>query len=219
MYATSHRTPSWQELYTLNNRARVGNRDLEAERIHTFEGAYIKHFTHDSFVQTTLFYLINQKQIHNIAENNQYINSDKDNHLYGAEVEYKGKLTPRDSIYFNLSYINGENSYDQTLSQVSHLLLKGYYIYNLWENLSLSTVAKYNSHKHRLSYDNRDDITGFTVIDSTLSFYNYSNKYRLSLGVKNIFDKDVSYMSKPYTYEDDYPSVGRSFALSFSKEF
>ncbi len=219
LYATSHRTPSWQELYTLNNRARVGNKDLEAERIHTFEGAYIKHFSHDSFVQATLFYLINQNQIHNIAKNNQYVNSDKDNHLYGAEVEYKGKLTPDDSIYLNLSYINGQNSYDQTLSQVSHLLLKGYYIYNLQENLSLSTVVKYSTPKHRLSYDNRDDVAGHTTIDSTLSFYNYSDKYRVSFGIKNILDKDLSYISKPYTYEEDYPISGRSFVLSFSKEF
>lgn len=219
LYATSHRTPSWQELYTLNNRARVGNKDLKAEHIHTFEGAYIKHFSHDSFVQTTLFYLINQKQIHNITKNNQYINSDKDNRLYGLEVEYKGKLTPSDSIYLNLSYVNGENSYDQSLSQVSHLLLKGYYIYNLQENLSLSTVLKYAAHKDRVSYDNRADVSGSTVIDSTLSFYNYVKNYRVSLGVKNIFDKDLSYMSKPYTYEDDYPIVGRSFILSFSKEF
>jgi iron complex outermembrane receptor protein len=219
LYASSHRTPSWQELYTLNNRARVGNNALEAERIHTFEGAYIKHFSHDSFIQTTLFYLINQNQIHNITENNQYINNDEDNHLYGAEVEYKGKLTPHDSIYLNLSYINGENSYDQTLSQVSHLLLKGYYIYNLQENLSLSTVIKHSAPKHRVSYDNRDDIAGATVIDSTLSFYDYTDHYRISLGVKNIFDKNFAYMSKPYTYEEDYSIPGRSFVLSFSKEF
>ncbi len=219
LYTSSHRSPSWQEIYTLNNRARVGNRNLEAERIHTIEGSYIKHFSHDSFIQTTLFYLINQNQIHNITENNQYINSEEDNHLYGVEVEYKGKLTPNDSIYLNLSYIDGKNSYDQTLSQVAHLLLKGYYIYNLQENLSLSTVAKYSTHKHRISYDNREDVAGSAVIDSTLSFYNYANKYRVSLGIKNILDKDLSYMSKPYTYEEDYPISGRSFALSFSKEF
>ena len=90
LYARSHRTPSWQELYTLNNRARVGNRDLKAERIQTFEAAHIKHFSHDSFIQTTLFYLINKKQIHNITENNQYINSDKENHLYGIDYLKEG---------------------------------------------------------------------------------------------------------------------------------
>ncbi len=219
LYASSHRTPSWQELYTLNNQARKGNKELEAERIHTFEGAYIKHFSYDSFVQTTLFYLINQNQIHNVTQTNQYINSDKDNKLYGVEIEYKGKFTYRDSIYVNLSYVNGENSYDQTLSQVSKLLFKGYYIYNLKENLTLSTVAKYGSDKNRVSYDSRGKVSGTTVVDSTVNFYNYRDKYRVSLGVKNIFDKDISYISKPYTYEDDYPTVGRSFVLSLRKEF
>jgi iron complex outermembrane receptor protein len=219
LYASSHRSPSWQEIYTLNNRARVGNKKLKAEKIHTFEAAHIKHFSHDSFIQTTLFFLINRDQIHNITKNNQYINSDKENHIHGVEFEYKGRLLPNDSIYFNLSYINGQNSYDYTLSQVSNILFKGYYIYNLQENLSLAAVAKYNSSKDRLSYDKREKISGMTTIDTTLSYKNPQNDYRINLGVKNILDKKVVYASKPYTYEDDYPAVGRSFILSFEKEF
>jgi iron complex outermembrane receptor protein len=219
LYASSHRNPSWQEIYTLNNQARVGNRDLKAEKIHTFEFAHIKHFTLNSFIQTTLFYLINRDQIHNITKNNQYINSEKNNYIRGVEIEYKGNLLPNDSIYFNLSYIHGSNSYDNTLSQVSDILLKGYYIYNLKENLSLSTVAKYSSSKDRLSYDTRDNISGTTTIDTTISYKNYKNSYRINFGIKNIFDKKIVYASKPYTYEDDYATVGRSFILSYEKEF
>jgi outer membrane receptor protein involved in Fe transport len=58
-----------------------------------------------------------------------------------------------------------------------------------------------------------------TTIDTTLSYKNPQNDYRINLGVKNILDKKVVYASKPYTYEDDYPAVGRSFILSFEKEF
>jgi len=219
LYASSHRNPSWQEIYTLNNRARVGNKELKAEKIHTFEAAHIKHFSHDSFIQTTLFFLINKDQIHNMTDNNQYINSDSENHIRGVEFEYKGRLLPNDSIYFNLSYIDGQNSYDYTLSQVSNLLLKGYYIYNLKENLSLATVAKYSSTKDRLSYDKREKISGTTTIDTTLSYKNINNRYRVNLSIKNILDKEVFYASKPYTYEDDYPIVGRSFSINFEKEF
>ena len=219
LYASSHRTPSWQEIYTLNNRARVGNSNLKAEKIHTFEAAHIKHFSHDSSIQTTLFYLINKDQIHNITPNNQYTNSDKDNHLRGVEIEYKGRFLPNDTISLNLAWINGENSYDNTLSQISKLLLKGYYIYNIRENLSLATVAKYYSNKDRLTYDKREKIDAVTVVDTTLSYKNYTNDYKVHFTVKNIFDTDLVYASKPYTYEDDYPRDGRSFILSFEKEF
>jgi len=219
LYASSHRSPSWQEIYTLNNRARVGNKNLKAERIHTFEAAHIKHFSHDSFIQTTLFFLISKNQIHNITQNNQYINCNKENHLHGVELEYKGKLLPNDSIYFNLSYINSQNSYDYTLSQVSDILLKGYYIYNLQENLSLAAIAKYSSSKDRLSYDKRDDIPGTTTIDTAFNYKDHKHGYRITFGINNILDKKVVYASKPYTYEDDYATVGRNITLSFEKEF
>jgi iron complex outermembrane receptor protein len=219
LYASSHRTPSWQELYTLNNRARVGNKNLKAEKIDTFEIAHIKHFSHDSFIQTTLFYLINKDQIHNITKNNQYINSDKDNHLYGVELEYKGSFLPNDSIYLNLAYIDGENSYDNTLSQVSNLLAKGYYIYDIYENLSFATVAKYSSSKKRLTYDKRENIDAVTTFDMTLSYESLPNDYIVRLGIQNIFDTKVVYASKPYTYEEDYPRTGRNFTISFEKEF
>ncbi len=219
IYSSSHRSPSWQELYTLNNHARVGNKDLKAEKIQTFEGSCIKHLKNNSFIQTTLFYLINKNQIHNNTKNNQYINSDKINNIQGLELEYKGNITPKDTLYLNMSYIDGENSFDQTLSLVSKYLIKGYYIYNIQENIALSTVAKYASKKHRLNSDQRTDRSGNTVIDSTLSYENYTFDYKISLGIKNIFDRDLYYISKPDTYEEDYPQIGRSFILSFSKRF
>jgi len=218
LYSKSHRTPSWQELYTMNNYSRVGNKNLKAEEIETIEASYIKHFSHDNFLQTSIFHIKNKNQIHNMTSDNQYANSDKDNLIDGIEIEYKGNLTPKDSLYLNLSYIDGENSYDKTLSGASNILFKGYYIYNLQENLSLSTVVKYSSDKDRILADGRDKIKSTTVVDATLSYKNFLDNYNISLAVKNLFDTDVVYASKPDTYEDDYPEVGRSFILSFSKK-
>lgn len=219
LYALSHRTPSWQELYMLNNHSRVGNKNLKAEEIETFEASYIKHFSHDSFFQTSLFHIINKNQIHNMTINNQYVNSDTTNKINGIELEYKGNLTPKDSLYLNLSYIDGENSYDDTLSGASNLLLKGYYIYNLRENLALSTVVKYSSDKDRVNLDTRENISATTIVDATVSYKNFSNDYQISLSIKNLFDKDIFYASKINTYEDDYPEIGRNFILSYSKKF
>jgi iron complex outermembrane receptor protein len=219
LYTSSHRSPSWQELYTMNNRARVGNRDLKAEKIETLESSYIKHFTHDSFLQTSLFYIENRDQIHNITENNQYINSKRTNRLYGVELEYKGNLTPRDAIYFNLSYIDGKNSHDKTLVGVSDLLFRGYYIYNILENLSISTTIKHSSKKDRVLSDKRDSLDSSRVVDLAINYQNISHNYRVALSIQNIFDRDSFYPSKVDTYEDDYPQVGRSFILSYSKSF
>jgi iron complex outermembrane receptor protein len=219
LYSSSHRTPSWQELYTLNNHSRVGNTNLKAEKIQTFESSYIKHLKHNSFIQSTLFCLKNKNQIHNNTKNHQYTNSKKTNTLQGLEFEYKGYITPKDTLYINMSYIDGENSYDQSLSLVSKFLLKGYYIYNLQDNISISTVVKYGSKRHRLKYDPRKNRAGNAIIDTAVNYKNHKYNYKLSLSIKNILDKDTYYSSKPHTYEDDYPQIGRNFILSFSKEF
>lgn len=218
-YSKSHRTPSWQELYTIKNFAREGNRDLKAEKVDTYEGAYIRHFSNDSYIQANLYYLINQNQVHFVNKERKFFNSEKDNTLYGAELEYKGNITAKDSLYLNFSYTDGDNSYDESLSNVSHFLAKGYYIYNLLENLSASTIIKYSSQKGRFEMDKRDALDAFTTVDTALVYKNYSYDVDLTLSVKNIFDEEGRYPSLPMGYIDDYTKDGRTFMLTVRKEF
>ena len=218
-YSKSHRTPSWQELYVIKNFAREGNLNLDPEKVDTFEGAYIKHFSNDSYIQANLYYLINKNQIHYVNTQNKFLNSGKDNALYGAEFEYKGHISSRDSLYLNFSYTNGSNSYDETLSHVSNFLAKGYYIYNILDNLSLSSIIKYSSEKGRLDMDPRTEMDAYTVVDSALQYKNYVHDWDVTLSIKNIFNEQGTYPSLPMTYMDDYSKEGRTFLLSLRKEF
>ncbi len=217
LFSSSHRTPSWQEIYVLNNKARVGNKNLKAEKIKTYELTHIKNFSLNNFIQTTIFYTINKNQIHNFTPNNQYINNDKTNNLYGFEFEYKGNITSKDLIYFNLSYTRGKNNNDE-LTLISPILAKGYYKYNLKENLSISSIVKYSSKKKRIKNDNRGKLPSATIFDLSLNYKNYFKKYNINFAIKNLFNKRVAYSSKPNTYKEDYPEVGKKFMISFSKE-
>lgn len=217
LFSSSHRTPSWQEIYVLHNKARVGNKNLKAEKIKTFELTHIKNFSLNNFIQTTIFYIINKNQIHNYTPNNQYINSDKTNNLYGLEFEYKGNITSKDSVYFNFSYTTGKNE-DKRLVLVSPILFKGYYKYNIKENLSLSSILKYSSKKKRTINDNRSSLPSTTILDISLNYKNYLKKYNINFSIKNLFNKKVIYPSKPNTYKDDYPEIGRRFMITFSRD-
>jgi len=219
LYSKAHRTPSWQELYTINNLSRLGNKELKPEKIQTFELSHIKHFSNDSFLQTTLFYIQNKDQIHNYTPNNQYINSDSTNYLHGIELEYKGHLSAKDNIYLNFSYTDGTNSQRDALALVSKILAKGYYTYNIKENLSLSAILKYSSKKDRVYEDKRDPIPASTIVDASLNYKSFRSNTNINFSIKNIFDQEVIYPSKPRTYQNDYPDVGRVFNLSISKEF
>ncbi|MBU0632494.1 TonB-dependent receptor plug domain-containing protein [bacterium] len=224
IYSRAHRNPSWQEMFTMNNAARVGSTDLEPEKVDAFEAAYIRKLSSDSYLQTNLFYLLNKNQIYNTATDPIYRNV-LDTVIYGLEVEYKGNIFPVDTLYLNYSYVTG-SSYvkstgvrDNSLPNISHHLAKGYYIYNLYDNLSLSGVAKYVSSKDRVSTDTRNKVPAYATLDGTLSYKNLKYDYKLMLSVKNIFDAKVIYASPINTYVDDYVQERRNFIITLMKEF
>ena len=224
MYSRSHRNPSWQEMFTANNSARVGSTDLRPEKVDAFELAYIKRFSPDTYLQTNLFYLINKNQIYNSATDPVYRNV-LDTNIHGFEVEYKGHLTSHDKLYLNYSFVGGSSKVTKTgevspLTNVAHHLAKGYYIYNISDALSLSGVGKYVSAKTRVSGDSRTSrLKGYSTLDATLKYKNIKYDYDVMFSVKNIFDADVRYASAINTNIEDYRQERRNFLITIKKEF
>ncbi len=223
MYSRSHRNASWQEMFTMNNSARVGSTGLKPEKVDAFEVAYVKKFSSDTYIQTNLFYLLNKDQIYNSSTNPVYQNV-LDTEIYGLELEYKGHISSHDQLYLNYSYVDGTSHLkdvdtSESLSNVSHHLAKGYYIYNINNSFSLSGVAKYVSEKDRVEGDARDKVPAYSTLDTSLSYKNLKYDYTLMLSIKNIFDADVTYPSPPRTYIEDYAQEGRNFLMALKKEF
>jgi len=218
MYSRSHRTPSWQELYTMNNKARVGNRELKPEIVNAFEAAYIKKFSIDSYIQTNIFYLINKDQINKINEDNQYRNA-QDITIYGLELEYQGMITNRTKIYANYSFVYGKDDNDNELSNVANHMIKAFLTQELSPELDLNVIGKFVGTKKRIETDYRNDLKSYISFDLGLNYKNIKNRYMINFTVKNIFNNDIRYPSEPYTYDDDYKQEGRNYLISFSKEF
>ncbi|MDQ1341061.1 MAG: outer rane receptor for ferrienterochelin and colicin, partial [Campylobacterota bacterium] len=223
MYSRSHRNASWQEMFTMNNSARVGSVDLRPETVDAFEVAYIKKFSADTYLQTNLFYLLNKDQIYNSSINPEYRNI-LDTDIYGFELEYKGNIFSVDELYLNYSYVDGK-SYTQdeerseSIPNVAHHLAKGYYIYNLGSNLSLSGVVKYSGSKDRVFGDMREKAEAYCTADTALHYRDKRYNYSATLSVKNIFNSRVAYPSPINTYLQDYEQERRTFLITFKKEF
>ncbi|XPV69841.1 MAG: TonB-dependent receptor plug domain-containing protein [Halarcobacter sp.] len=223
IYSRSHRNPSWQEMFTANNEARTGSTDLKPEKVDAFELAYIKKFSSDISLQTNFFYLQNKDQIYNSATAPLYRNA-LDTDIYGLELEYSGHITSSDKLYLNYSYVTGDSKIKTTgvetdLTNVAHHLAKGYYIYNLDDDLSLSGILKYVSSKDRIPGDTRKKVPAYTTLDTTLNYENHKYDYDITFSIKNIFDTNVVYPSTPNTYIEDYAQEGRTFLVSIRKEF
>ncbi|BBG65607.1 TonB-dependent receptor [Hydrogenimonas sp.] len=218
IYSRSTRTPSWQEVYTLNNNTRVGNHDLEPEVVNAWEAAYIHRFGTGEFVQLNLFYLKNSDQIDNLNEDYQYRNSGSSD-IWGATVEYKAHIGNRGKIYFNYTWLNGKKSDDSPLDNAAHNLAKATYYMSLSENWNIGAVARYVGSKIRASYDYRTEkVPAYSTLDLTLGFTERGG-FKTRLSVKNVFDAEIRYPSEPYTYDTDYPAEGRTVMLTLAKAF
>lgn len=222
IYSCSHRNPSWQEMFTQNNSARVGSTDLKPEKVTSYELAYIRNFTNDSYLQSNVFYLVNKNQIYNSATDPVYRNSEKTD-IYGVELEYKGHIFANDKVYANYTYLDGRHSTDggekYNLPNVSHHLAKGYYIYSFSATLSLGSTLKYVSSKDRAKGDARSKVKAYTTVDTSLNYKNRHYNYTVNVSLKNIFDTDVRYPSPPNTYADDYAQERRTFLITLKKSF
>jgi len=223
MYSRSHRNASWQEMFTMNNSARVGSIDLEPETVDAFEFAYIRKFSADSYLQTNLFYLLNKDQIYNSSIDPEYRNA-VDTDIYGFELEYKGNISSADELYLNYSYVDGKSymqdeDRSESIPNVAHHLAKGYYVYNLNSNLSLSGIAKYVGSKERVYGDTREKVKAYSTFDSSLYYKDTKYKYCVTLSMKNIFNTNITYPSPPNTYSHDYEQEGRTFLITLKKEF
>jgi iron complex outermembrane receptor protein len=223
MYSRSHRNASWQEMYTMNNGARVGNTDLDPETVDAFEIAYIKKFSSDAYIQTNVYYLMNKDQIYNTVADPTYRNV-VDTDIYGFEFEYKGSLTSSDQLYINYSYVTGDSyikdeKKSEPLSNIASHLAKGYYIYNISSSLSLSGLAKYVGSKEREPGDTRAKLEAYSTLDTSINYKNKKYNYTIALSLKNIFDATVKYPSAPNTYTEDYEQEGRNFLITLTKKF
>ena len=222
IYSRSHRNASWQEMFTMNNTARIGNENLEPERVDAFEVAYVKKLSRDTHLQTNIFYLLNKNQIYNSSADPEYRNV-VDTDIYGFEIEYKGDISFVDQLYLNYSYTSGKSNItdenkEESLPNIANHLIKGYYIYNLSSVLSLSGIAKYVGSKDRVSGDTREKVKAYSTLDSTLKYKNKKYSYNLTLSIKNIFNTKVTFPSPPNTYSQDYEQERRSFLIAFTKD-
>ncbi|BCD67917.1 TonB-dependent siderophore receptor [Nitratiruptor sp. YY09-18] len=208
----SNRDPSWQEMFTINNTTRVGNPNLDPERVTAFEINYIKKLSTDDFFQGTIFYLKNSDVISNINPQREFHNSCK-NSIYGLELELRKNITNSLQLYANYSYVYGKDDHSHPIDNVANHMAKIYLLKNIDVHLDMSIMSRYIGAKRRVYYDNRPKLNDYIDTDIAMR-YKYDQNLEFSFVVKNIFDNDMRFPSKPYTYEKDYPITdGRTFMI------
>ncbi|MBV5320400.1 MAG: TonB-dependent receptor [Sulfuricurvum sp.] len=222
MVGNSYRLPSFQEMHTINNPARIGNPDLTPEKVTSYETQYLYKPTVDTTLGINLFYLQNEDQITPNTTSKIYQNIGERT-IRGLESEFRGSLTDNDIIFLSYSYIRGKTvkGTEQTdyLPYASSHLLKVGVSYALSPQINGAIVGRYNSEKERRPNDVRkNSMDSFASYDLILGWEDINGFY-VQGALKNANNAIYRYISPPATYADDYPVEGRTFWIRTGWKF
>ncbi|MCI4405907.1 MAG: TonB-dependent receptor, partial [Sulfuricurvum sp.] len=218
MLGNSYRLPSFQEMYTENNPARIGNPDLEPEHVISYEAQYLYKPSLDATLGVNLFYLHNTDQITANTVDKTYQNIAERN-IKGFESEFRGTPTDDTLAFLSYSYIQGETTTTNYLPYASSHLIKGGISYSLMPQFNAAVIGRYISEKERSPDDTRKNaMDSFASYDLILGWEGLSGFY-LQGALKNVNNAIYRYASPPSTYADDYPVEGRNFWIRAGWKF
>jgi outer membrane receptor protein involved in Fe transport len=222
LYGEAFRIPTFDELYSINNPASVGNPDLEPEEMTTYEISLGYNPNKGSGVTATGFYNKFTDKIDlvptGIPGMLEFQNTD-DATIYGLELEAKHRFKDVE-LYGNYFWNHPESDVTgEPLPDVPS------YRWNLGLNFWTADWGKGNLHvlhvgdRPRAEGDLRDDLDAYTTVNVNFIVMNFFETMELRASLFNLFDEDYSYPAPPFTLANDYPAPGRSIFLEVRYTF
>lgn len=216
----TNKNPSRVENYITGHSLISGDKKLEAEEMQNAELMYI-YQQNSQKLKLNLFYSVYKNSIDLSKINDttfQYYNKKNDDTAYGVELEYTKNFENRSKIFLNGSYNifkYKNNSVNLNTPIISKDTVNLGYIYPLNSKINLSALAKYYGVKEVL--EDNDSIPSVILYDLGIK-YNLSKNSKISLNVKNIFDKKYYYWGSN-TINERMLREGRIFYTSLSYDF
>jgi len=217
----AHRNPSWQEMFTLNNRARWGSPDLHPETVMAYETQYIHKFETEHTLSFNLFRLDNKDQIYlqynTPATRYEYINGSK-SLIQGFETEWRKRYDDT-SFYAAYTHIWAEDGNGVTLPNAPSDTARGFITQTLNETWYTSLAGRWQSATPREIGDSRADMKSIGIVDTSIGYKLPRFHSEIQLTLKNMFNETELYPSPKGTFNDDYPATGRAYLVTVRGTF
>jgi len=234
LYGSAFRAPSFTEAYANGHiNYRAGQEDMKPEETDTYEAVAIYSPDFNNKFSIDFFY----SRLKNVIDLEEYYSTIPGYQNYdrrtskGVEFEYNYNSRAAHNFYFNASYIDtgyttppeeDSISTDQSMPDISKVMLKGMYIYKPAENLSFGTTWQYYSRttQTKLSWMSDTDSTVHPqhIFDETIT-YKPTAESEIKATIKNIFNEDVRLPSYYYNTPGGIKREGRNFLLTYSQNF
>ena len=217
MYGHAFRAPNFVELYSSNNPAVQGNRNIRPETVDTFElGASLHegiwHFNSD------LFYSRYKRQITRVMPSPLTVNVGRTN-LRGLEVELRADV--RKGLYGSVAYTWQRSSNDATSQQLPGVPLRVVKLSGdapLLFDMHLHADASWMGLQERAVGDTRPSLGASWLANLALRTGNAVDGPSASFTVRNLFNRKI-YSPFGVAGMSDLPLFDRQWMLNLSYEF
>ena len=226
-YAQSFRPPTFLEQYAKNNPVVSGNPDLTSERLENVELGYVYNDGLTVGRVTTFYYEL--KDLIAIDTGTRLYENLGDVIARGIELELVKQLWQRAKVDGNLSYTHADDASGRQIYGVAEFMGNVGLLYKVMNDVNINGQYLYIGGRARQEGDEREDLSGYGVVDVTLSKANFLfGGLTIRASAKNLFDEKVVYPaflvrapdanSRP-AYADDYPQTGRELVIELAYQF
>ncbi|MBT6053222.1 MAG: TonB-dependent receptor, partial [Candidatus Scalindua sp.] len=212
--------PSFQELFLTNNSVKVGNPNLDPEKINTFEAGLGYNFT--SHIRGNINYFFNRIRDRIIVDtgNPKQFQNGAGARIQGVEAELKADLGNDNYVFTNYTFQDAEETRnrnrlpDVPVHSGNIGINAGFWKY---ANANLTTLL--SGPRPREDGDTRRDIPAQALVNLTLIGKNFVDNFEIKGSIFNLFDKSYDDPAPKNTVPTDYPQPGRSFIIELRYQF
>lgn len=195
LYGEAFRAPSFQEIRTINNPAALGNPDLEAESLRSFEIVfdYKHHYSLNTVFNT--FYYEWDDIIQFIPDPSGGTNTAQNaGRQTGHGFELETKWLAHDNLDLIANYAWQRSTNTRTDHEAANAPQQQFYLqahWRFWPDYSLNLQANWVMDRDRERTDPRDAVDDYVLVDLTLRRTHLWHNLDAALIVRNLFDEDA----------------------------
>ena len=218
LYGRAFRAPSYFELYNIQ----FGNDSLDAEKIDTVEVSLDAQFNNSLSGRVGWFLSRLQDPIvpqETFPEQYMHYINGSNRRMEGLVIEMKYDVRKETYLAMNCTY-----ELDNKRSLYILPRLRG----NVMVNVLFAQYFNFNAYCHfedgfrRNRGDDRDDMSGYGIINTTLiakNFWKHYKGFEIRGSVYNLFDKDYTSPTGKGQLPDDLRMPGRNFMVEVKYKF
>jgi outer membrane receptor for ferrienterochelin and colicins len=219
--ATAFRAPNFEEMFLINNNVRIGDSNLDPEKINTFEVSLGYNFHRYLRGNINYFYNRIRDRIVVLEKSgaDQFANS-SGARIKGLEAELKADFGNDNFLFANYTFQDAEETRSRTRLPFVPIHKANFGVnaaFWKYANANLNTFV--SGPRTREDADTRRDLPSYTLSNFTLIGKNFIDHLEIRGSVFNLFDKSYDDPALINAVPTDHPQQGRSFMIELRFQF